>query len=104
MVHNMLHAALIDAGQIDHHTIDQLLPTSEEKDGLRQLAPSIPDFTDNSLRVQVSTANVSAPPTDAELDSAFGTPGAVGAGFLAFLDDNNAHTDVYLVASEQTMT
>jgi hypothetical protein len=98
----MLHAALIDAGQTDHHTIDRLLPSQEEKDGLRQLAPAIPDFTDSSIRVQVSSANVSAPPTDAELDTAFGTPAAVGAGFLALLDDNAAGSAVYLIASDGT--
>jgi len=44
----------------------------------------------------------SALPTDAELDSAFGTPGAVGAGFLALLDDNGAGSAVYVVASDGT--
>lgn len=50
----------------------------------------------------MSTANVSNPPTDADLDSAFGTPATVGAGFSALLDDNGAGTNVYHVASNGT--
>ena len=96
------HDALPDAGTIGHLDIDHLLPTPEEKDGLRQLAPAIPNFTDNSLRVQLSTANVSSPPTDAQLDTAFDTPATVGAGFLALLDDNGAGSAVYLIASDGT--
>lgn len=46
-----------------------------------------------------STVDVSNPPTDAELDSAFGTPAAVGAGFLAGIDDNGGGVNVYLVYS-----
>jgi hypothetical protein len=49
-----------------------------------------------------STANVSNPPTDAELDSAFGTPASVGAGYSAILDDNAAGTNVYMVSSDGT--
>lgn len=50
--------------------------------------------------IQVSTANVSNPPTDAELDTEFGTPATVGAGFQALLEDNGAGSNVYLVASD----
>lgn len=53
-------------------------------------------------RVRVSTANVSSPPTDGELDSAFGNPGDVGKGFVAVVDDNGAGTAVYVVASDGT--
>jgi len=41
-------------------------------------------------------------PTDAELDSAFGTPAAVGAGFHAIVDDNDANTTVFAVYSNGT--
>lgn len=44
-----------------------------------------------------SVANYSAPPTDAELDAAFGTPATLGRGFIATLDDNDADTDSYIV-------
>ena len=50
--------------------------------------------------LQVSTANISTPPTDAELDSAFGTPATVGTGFHAAVNDNGAGTAVYLVMSD----
>ena len=51
---------------------------------------------------RVSTANVSNPPTDAELDTAFGTPATVGAGFTVIVDDNAAGTNEYLVWSDGT--
>ncbi len=47
-----------------------------------------------------STANVSSPPTDAELDSAFGAPADVGAGFMGTVDDNGAGTAGYIVWSD----
>jgi hypothetical protein len=54
------------------------------------------------VRTKNSTANVSNPPTDAELDSAFGTPATVGAGFLGTLDDAGGGANFYLVASDGT--
>lgn len=54
------------------------------------------------LPIMHSTADVSNPPTDAELDSAFGTPSAVGAGFRATIDDGGAGSNHYLVWSDGT--
>ncbi len=42
----------------------------------------------------VNTANVSNPPTAAQLTAAFGT---VPVGFVGLLDDNDANAEVYLV-------
>ncbi len=50
----------------------------------------------------VSTDDVTDPPTDAELDSAFGTPATLGAGFVGILDDNSADTDVWLCYTSDT--
>ena len=47
-------------------------------------------------RVQLSTDNVSDPPTDAELNTAFGTPEVLGPGFVGLVDDGNAHAYVWL--------
>lgn len=52
--------------------------------------------------IPVSRANVSSPPTDAQLDAAFGTPVNVGAGFEAFVDDNDADTTLWHVGSNGT--
>lgn len=52
--------------------------------------------------IPLATDNVSNPPTDAELDAAFGTPAAVGAGFARVLDDGGDDTTVYLVTSNGT--
>lgn len=48
-----------------------------------------------------SAANVTTP-TDAELDSAFGTPATVGAGFIGVVDDAGAGTNEYLCWSDGT--
>ena len=51
------------------------------------------------MRVCQSTANVSDPPTDAQLDAIFGTPANLGDGFLGVIDDMGAHIDFWLVAT-----
>lgn len=53
-------------------------------------------------KIEVDTTDVSNPPTDAELDSAFGAPATVGAGFVAFIDDNAGGANFYQVASDGT--
>jgi len=49
-----------------------------------------------------SSADTSNPPTDAELDSAYGTPASVGYGFTRILNDAGSGSNVYLVASDGT--
>ena len=90
------HADLPDAGSTPHSIIDGQLPTANEKSILQDLAD------DGVIKIKVSTANVSNPPTDAELDSEFGTPATVSAGYLALLDDNGGGANVYLVISDGT--
>lgn len=50
----------------------------------------------HQLHVQQSVANVSSPPTDAELDSAFGTPATLGRGFIGTVDDNDADATMWI--------
>jgi NACalpha-BTF3-like transcription factor len=50
--------------------------------------------------IKHSAANVTNPPTDAELDTAFGTPAVAGAGFIGTLDDNGGGANFYFVASD----
>jgi hypothetical protein len=52
--------------------------------------------TASGLRTIKSVADVSDPPTDAELDTAFGDPTTVDSGFIGILDDNDAGTDCYI--------
>lgn len=47
--------------------------------------------------VEVSDGNISATPTDAEVDAIFGTPASVGDGFNAIIDDGGAGTNVWKV-------
>ena len=48
------------------------------------------------LVTKCSDYNGSAPPTDADLDAAFGTPAVLGDGWMGVYDDNGDGTDVYL--------
>lgn len=57
---------------------------------------------EKSITFEVDNTNVSNPPTDAELDSAYGTPATVGAGWTTYLDDNGAGTNFYQVVSDGT--
>lgn len=55
------------------------------------------------LRTKQSVANVTeAAPTDAELDSAFGTPASLGRGFIATVDDNDGSSASVLVWTTDT--
>jgi hypothetical protein len=60
------------------------------------------EMQDGIDRFPVFTDDVSNPPTDAELDSAIGTPADKGAGYKAIVDDNGAGANVYLVVSDGT--
>lgn len=51
------------------------------------------------IRVGYSFANVSDPPTDAEVDAIWGSPTAVGNAFLGIINDNDDDTDIWLVAA-----
>ena len=50
----------------------------------------------------VDTTDVTNPPTDAELDAAFGTPASNGTGWTTYLDDNGAGTAFYQIVSDGT--
>jgi hypothetical protein len=52
--------------------------------------------TTDGISTKKSTNDVADPPTDAELDTAFGDPTAIGSGFIGILDDNDAGTDCYI--------
>jgi hypothetical protein len=49
------------------------------------------------LITKYSTANVTNPPTKAELESEFGSASTQTDAFMAILDDNGAGTNVYLI-------
>jgi len=51
---------------------------------------------------RIAVDNVSNPPTDAELDTLFTSPAAVGKNFEIYIDDNNADSNVYRVMSNGT--
>ena len=55
------------------------------------------DASNGGVRVRVATDNVSSPPTDAQLDTAFGSPATLGEGFVGLVDDNGAGTTVWAV-------
>lgn len=54
-------------------------------------------FTTGGINTIQSTADVhNTTPTDAELDTAFGTPASVGRGFIGTIDDADGDTNFYL--------
>lgn len=69
------------------------LTWDESEDGLSLnkkfiVTSGISNFSAASLRLEMDTTNVTDDgPTDSELDSIFGTPATVGAGFVAFVLD-----------------
>jgi hypothetical protein len=60
------------------------------------VAPEAP----SPVNLPYSTANVSNPPTAAQLIAAFGTAASVGEGFAALLNDNGAGANEYLCWSD----
>jgi len=58
----------------------------------------------SGFNTMYDTSNVSDPPTDANLDAAFGTPATLGGGFIGIVDDlgNEAAGDVWLVFTTAT--
>jgi hypothetical protein len=63
---------------------------------------TVPLVATGGIRVKHSDNDVSNPPTNAEMVTAFGAAATVGEGFIGVIDDNNAHTNVYLVVSDGT--
>ena len=59
-------------------------------------------LTAGGLKVKYAEDNVADPPIDSQLDTAFGTPAALGAGYIGILDDNSADTDVYICFTNDT--
>ncbi len=99
-------------GQIDSTLLDNLLAVSD--DGTLVVTTRDLDVrgmaavSDESgvaritVGLPVSTADVSSPPTAAELLAALGDPATVGAGQAALVDDGGAHTTEWLAVSDGT--
>jgi hypothetical protein len=56
------------------------------------------DCSTGGVLFKISIANVSNPPTDAELDSIFGNPVLIG-NFVGIVNDNGSNIDVWLCVS-----
>jgi len=54
------------------------------------------NFSNAGLRTVKAVDDVLVVPSDADLDTAFGTPATVGSGFIGILDDNDAGTAVWI--------
>jgi hypothetical protein len=79
----------MDAGTLDSLDSLAFLKATGTVAGSTSQAQS---FTAGGILTKQSVANVSNPPTDAELDSAFGTPATLGRGFVGLVDDNDDDT------------
>ena len=91
--------------------IGELQQKIERLEAIERVTTGTPaDITALDARIDVletyqmptSNANISIPPTDAELDGIWVSPAAAGDGFIGFVDDNGAHTAVYLITSDGT--
>lgn len=99
------------------------LPSLEEKRWKSQVGEFGPDLADYLRRLlqrmgasyddiykaflrswypKYSTANVSDPPSEAELNTEFGSPAIVGAGFTAIVNDAGGESTEWLVWSDGT--
>jgi hypothetical protein len=50
----------------------------------------------SGIITQYAETDIADPPTNANLDAVFGTPAALGGGFIGIIDDNDADTDVWI--------
>ena len=69
---------------------------------IKRLERRLDDLTLPEVGIQVSVNNVANPPTDAELDTAFGAPANLYPGFMGLVDDADADTTVWLVVTNGT--
>lgn len=79
-----------------------LRPAETLKVNLGQSNRVFNEIWGNEIHLQQSVADVSNPPTDAQLDSIFGTPAALGRGACFMVDDNIGVTALYLVCTNDT--
>lgn len=62
--------------------------------------PSVVNATAAGIRTKQAINNVNdTTPTAAELTTSFGTPAAVGTGFVGIVKDNDADTNCFVVVS-----
>ena len=70
-----------------------------------ELAVEVSDgnATISGVRTKMEINNVNdTTPTAAELTTSFGSPSAVGSGFVGIVKDNNADTNCFVVVSNGT--
>lgn len=93
----------LDAGELDYTPTtdaDWVDPNpASVQEALDDLAAEVTGLIGSISTVVFSDDDVSNPPTDAELDTAFGTPATVGAGFVGLIDDAGADANVYIALS-----
>lgn len=94
------HGGNIELGDGDLH--DMTPQTASKMNCGTEALPFNEGWFSAGVRTKIVTDDVANPPTDAQLDTAFGTPANVGAGFIGVVDDNGAGANVYLCASDGT--
>ncbi len=91
---------LVGDTELGDGTLRVLRPNTDLKMDFGIVSKRINDcWVGGRMFIPISTANLSSPPTDAELDTEFGTP---TAGFIAWNDDNGAGTSFRLIGSDGT--
>lgn len=82
-----------------NHFETQFDPDNCTLTGTETPLPHGRSYFKGGLRTRVVSDDVSDPPTDAELDTAFGQPATLGEGFMGIVDDNNAQTKMWLAVT-----
>lgn len=98
---SILGADPTDNLQIDDVYLNDGTLTPNSKPGFRRRKGDNTFENVGGFATAVSADDVTTP-TDAELDSAFGTPATLGNGFIGLLDDNGADANVFLCMTNGT--
>jgi hypothetical protein len=104
---NLLTACATNAGALDFSAASKTLTVEDNaivsQDYSSDASPTFAGLTiTDSLQIKRDTSDISNPPTDAQITSAFGAPASAGDGFVALMDDNDAGANIYIVASTGT--
>jgi len=103
------HAGDIDLADLNEKntsSLDQItdykLVSDNEKTGAGRAYQAIDENIRFTGKLGFSTADVGDPPSASDIGTALGAPATVGSGAIGVIDDNNAHTDVWLCVSDGT--
>jgi hypothetical protein len=88
--------SVVDYDLFNHHLLARLAEVEGQVKALTAIVISTNAADGRYVRRMISNANVSNPPTDSELDVAFGNAAGLGDGFMGLVNDGGAGSTVWL--------